>query len=290
MLVLSSPCKINLFLHVTGRRPDGYHDLQTAFQLLDYCDRVTIEPGDKLEVEDMPGVKGEDNLVYRAASLLRDQVSGKQSGPKRPGNGSAPGARIKIEKQIPMGAGLGGGSSNAATVLHGLNLLWDLGLSTAELCKTGLSLGADVPVFITGFSAWGEGVGEKLEVLELPAKWFLVVKPNCEISTAEIFSNPELTRNTSPITIARFLEGGSRNDCEVIVRKQYPEVDDALTWLCRWGLARMTGTGSCVFIELDSKEKAQDIQLQVPGNWRSFVAEGINRSPLLGELELEKLK
>jgi len=284
MLLLSSPCKINLFLHVIGRRSNGYHDLQTVFQLLDFCDRVTIEKNDLLEVADIEGVKGKDNLAYRAAHLLRDFVRERKSQSVGATSAYEPGALIRIEKRIPMGAGLGGGSSNAATVLHGLNLLWDLNLDTPQLCQLGLTLGADVPVFLNGFTAWGEGLGEKLEAIELPTKWFLVIKPNCEISTAEIFSNTELTRNTSPITIARFLEGGSRNDCEVIVRKLYPEVDEALTWLCRWGLARMTGTGSCVFIEIDSKEKAQDIQVQVPGTWRSFVAEGINRSPLLKEL------
>ena len=281
MLTLTSPCKINLFLHVTGRRPDGYHDLQTAFQILSFSDRVSIKKSDILSVEDLPGVKGEDNLVYRAALLLK-QLARKN----RLDRGSELGAQISIQKQIPMGAGLGGGSSNAATVLHGLNLLWKLGLTTSQLCALGLQIGADVPVFLMGYSAWGEGVGEKLEPIELPPKWFLVIKPSCEISTAEIFSNPELTRNTSPITIARFLEGESRNDCEVIVRKLFPEVDDALTWLSHFSLARMTGTGSCVFIELDSKEQAQDIQVRVPSTWQSFVAEGVNKSPLLNELAL----
>jgi len=281
MLTLSAPCKINLFLHVTGRRADGYHNLQTAFQLLDYVDMVHIERSDKLIVGDLPGVKGEENLVSRAAAILL--AHGQQNGRL---SEQGAGARITIEKRIPMGAGLGGGSSNAATVMHGLNVLWGLGLTTDELCALGLSLGADVPVFIAGYSAWGEGVGEELRPLELPQKWFLVVKPDCAISTAEIFSNPELTRNTSPITIARFLEGGARNDCEVIVRKLYPEVDEALTWLSHRGLARMTGTGSCVFIELDSKEQAEEIQVQLPGTWRSFVAEGLNKSPLLNELTL----
>jgi 4-diphosphocytidyl-2-C-methyl-D-erythritol kinase len=168
--------------------------------------------------------------------------------------------------------------------MHGLNILWGLGLTTNELCALGLTLGADVPVFIEGYSAWGEGVGEKLKPIELTKKWFLLVKPGCAISTAEIFSHPELTRNTSPITIARFLEGGARNDCEVIVRKLSPEVDEALSWLSHRGLARMTGTGSCVFIELGSRKQAQDLQSQLPGTWDSFVAEGLNRSPLLDEL------
>jgi 4-diphosphocytidyl-2-C-methyl-D-erythritol kinase len=281
MLTLTSPCKINLFLHVIGRRADGYHNLQTAFQILTFSDRVSIWENDTLAVEDLPGVKGEDNLVYRAALLLKQFALENSLG-----DGSMLGARIAIQKQIPMGAGLGGGSSNAATVMHGLNVLWRLGLSTSQLCALGLQLGADVPVFLKGYSAWGEGVGEKLEAIELPAKWFLVIKPNCEISTSEIFSNPELTRNTSPITIARFLEGESRNDCESIVRKLFPEVDDALSWLSSWGLARMTGTGSCVFVELDSKEQAEDIQVQVPSTWQSFVAEGVNKSPLLDELAL----
>lgn len=281
MLTLTSPCKINLFLHVVGRRPDGYHDLQTAFQILSFSDRVSIKKSETLSVEDLPGVKGENNLVYRAALLLK-QFALKN----RLDIESNLGARISIKKQIPMGAGLGGGSSNAATAMHGLNLFWNLGLTTHQLCAMGIQLGADVPVFLKGYSAWGEGVGEKLEAIKLPPKWFLVIKPNCEISTAEIFSNPELTRNSSPITIARFLEGEIRNDCEVIVRKLFPEVDDALTWLSLFGLARMTGTGSCVFIELDSKEQAQDIQVQVPSTWQSFVAEGVNKSPLLDELAL----
>ncbi len=279
MFTLSAPCKINLFLHVIGRRANGYHDLQTAFQILDFADTVHIERSDEINVADMPGVKGENNLVYRAAVLMR--AHGQQNGLMQE---KMPGARIIIEKNIPMGAGLGGGSSNAATVMHGLNILWGLGLTTDELCMLGLTLGADVPVFLKGQSAWGEGVGEKLEPIVLPKKWFLVVKPNCSISTVEIFSHPELTRNTSPITIARFLEGGARNDCEAIVRKLHSEVDEALSWLSHHGLARMTGTGSCVFIELRSKEQAQDIQLQLPGTWQSFVAEGLNRSPLLDEL------
>lgn len=279
MITLSAPCKINLFLHVIGRRADGYHDLQTVFQILDFADRVHIERCDEIKVADMPGVKGEDNLVYRAAALIKAHAQ-----QTRLLKDQMLGARITIDKQIPMGAGLGGGSSNAATVMHGLNILWGLGLTTDELSALGLTLGADVPVFIEGYSAWGEGVGEKLKPIELTKKWFLLVKPECAISTAEIFSHPELTRNTSPITIARFLEGGARNDCEVIVRKLYPEVDEVLSWLSHRGLARMTGTGSCVFIELGSRKQAQDLQLQLPGTWQSFVAEGLNSSPLLNEL------
>ena len=164
------------------------------------------------------------------------------------------------------------------------NVLWGVGVTNDVLGARGVRHGADVAVVIESYSGWGEGVGEKLKAIELTKKWFLLVKPGCAISTAEIFSHPELTRNTSPITIARFLEGGARNDCEVIVRKLYPEVDEALSWLSHRGLARMTGTGSCVFIELGSRKQAQDLQSQLPGTWDSFVAEGLNRSPLLDEL------
>lgn len=265
---LPAPCKVNLCLNIIGRRPDGYHDLQTAFQLLDYADQLSFALADTLQIGALSGVATTDNLIYRAARKLQAAT------------GCVAGANIQLQKRIPSGAGLGGGSSDAATTLIGLNLLWGTGLTLDELAILGLELGADVPVFIQGRSAWAEGVGERLESLTLPPRWFVVIQPDCQISTREIFSHPDLTRNSSPITIARFLELGSSNDCEAIARMLYPQVDEALQWLCRWGLARMTGTGSCVFLDVETQAQAEAIQAAVPAKWGSFSAKGLNESSL----------
>ncbi len=265
---LPAPCKLNLCLTITGRRADGYHELQTAFQLLDYADQITFASADSLQVSALSGVAAEDNLVYQAAQKLAALT------------GCAAGANIQLSKRIPSGAGLGGGSSDAATTLVGLNLLWGTGLSLTALANLGLELGADVPVFVHGQSAWAEGVGEQLVPLKLPQRWFVVIQPDCQISTREIFLHPDLTRNSTPITIARFLETGSLNNCEAIARMLYPQVDEALQWLSRWGLARMTGTGSCVFIDVDTQAQAETIQSAVPAKWTSFSAVGVNDSSL----------
>ena len=270
-LRLPSPAKLNLFLHITGRREDGYHELQTLFQLLDYGDTIELtSTGDDSIRLDCPGLvlAVEDNLAWRAAHLLREHSDCTQ------------GVAIHIDKRIPSGGGLGGGSSNAATVLLGLNRLWRLKLPLRELAEIGLTLGADVPVFLRGDSAWAEGIGEILAPVDLPVKHYLVIAPDTSISTAEVFSRRELTRNTSPITIAAFFEGGGRNDCQNVVRQLYPEVDKALIWLEKFGQAQLTGTGACVFAVCETSAEAEALYHQLPGDWQGFVAAGVNRSPV----------
>lgn len=269
---LSAPAKINLCLLITGRRPDGYHDLQTAFQMLDICDTLSFELSDQLSVESNIDLPVQTNLVYLAAKLLQEFSATKQ------------GATIHLDKFLPMGAGLGGGSSDAATTLLGLNRLWNLNISAKELMRLGRQLGADVPVFVFAQSAWGEGIGEVLTPLVLKSSFYLIVSPNCHVDTARIFSHPELTRDSSTITIARFLEHGARNDCEIVVRELYPEVDEVLLWLNKWGPAKMTGTGSCVFLQFDSRLEAQSVAKQVPEQWTTFVAQGLDKSPIVSEL------
>ena len=272
VLALLSPAKLNLFLHVTGRRGDGYHTLQTVFQLLDWGDHMEFSPDHGGQVQlHMPGVAvaAEDNLILRAARLLQ---RGKL------------GARITCHKRIPIGGGLGGGSSNAATTLLALNHLWELGLAQAELQALGAELGADVPVFVAGHSAWAEGVGDQLQRIALPEAWYLVLKPACSVPTGEIFSSHELTRDTSPITIAAFFQGVYRNDCEPVVVARYPEVGDALQWLRGFAAARLTGTGACVFAAFGSRQEAVAVQKQVPARWMSFTARGIDVSPVLTAL------
>jgi 4-diphosphocytidyl-2-C-methyl-D-erythritol kinase len=271
-LQLPAPCKLNLCLNITGQRADGYHVLQTAFQLLDFCDLLTFSPAPRLQVSALAGVKPSDNLVYQAAQLLAEHT------------GCDKGVDIQLHKQVPSGAGLGGGSSDAGTTLVGLNYFWQTGLSLDELATLGLALGADVPVFVHGQSAWAEGVGEQLQPLSLPPRTYVVIQPNCQISTREIFLHPGLTRHSSPITIARFLEVGANNDCEAIVRVLYPEVDTALRWLSRWGLARMTGTGSCVYIEVADEDEAQAVLAEKPAEWFGFSAQGVNTSALHTQL------
>ena len=268
MFRLPAPAKLNLCLKILGRQPNGYHQLQTAFQLLDLVDELQFESAADIEVLAPGNIPMDENLVTRAARLLAASA------------GKSAGAKITLTKRIPMGAGLGGGSSDAATTLLGLNHLWQLGRTTAELAVLGRELGADVPVFIHGHSAWGEGIGEDLTPIELPQKTFLVIRPNCHISTAEIFAHSDLTRDSSAITIARFLSQGAGNDCEPVVRKLYPEVDEALLWLNKWGAARMTGTGSCVFLDLEQRANAEEIQSQLPDHWQAFIADGINESPV----------
>lgn len=269
MLSAPAPAKLNLFLHVTGRRSDGYHTLQTVFQLLDHGDQLRFIQRSDSQIHLTPplsGVANHDNLVMRAARLLQAQ-------------GEDLGADIHLEKRLPMGGGLGGGSSDAATALLALNKLWDLRLSVDELALMGLQLGADVPVFVRGHSAWAEGVGEHLTPMELPQAWYLVLVPPCAVSTAVVFSAPELTRNTLPITIAAFREEGGRNDCEPVVRNHYPDVAKALDWLNKFSPSRMTGTGACVFASFPDAESAHAVLAQRPTGFQGFVAQGVNHSP-----------
>ena len=271
-LQLLSPAKLNLFLHITGRRADGYHLLQTLFQLLDYGDELgfSTRPDGQIHLSPpLPGVDFEHNLIIRAARALA------------PYNRQQLGVDIQLTKRLPMGGGIGGGSSNAATTLVALNHLWQCGLSKAQLQQLGLGLGADVPVFINAQTAWAEGVGEELQPIEIPPKWFLVVQPDCHVSTAAIFSHKDLTRDTPAIKVAAFLERGGQNDCEALVRKLYPQVDEALNWLQQFDRhARMTGTGACVFASFESAEKAAQVKAQLPKHLPGFVARGVHQSPL----------
>lgn len=266
-----APAKLNLFLHVTGRRDDGFHDLQTVFQLLDWGDRVGLETTDSGEICRISGpesINAETDLSVRAARALRDRCPG------------STGARIHLEKHIPTGAGLGGGSSDAATVLLALNRLWGAGLGAAELAEIGARLGSDVPVFVFGSSAWAQGRGDQLEPVELPERWYVVLYPGVGVGTAEIFQAPELTRNSPLITIRALFDGGTRNDFEPVVCARYPEVAAALEWLGKFAPARLTGSGSCVFAAFADAAHAERVAARVPDVWRSFVARGVNRSPL----------
>jgi len=268
-LTLLSPAKLNLFLHILGRRPDGYHELQTVFQLLDYGDTLTFTLRSDQQICIKPEIKGvshQDNIIFKAATALQAHTT------------QARGIDILLDKCIPMGGGLGGGSSNAATTLLALNQLWGLGLSIEALCAIGLNLGADIPVFIKGRSSWAEGVGENLSPLELPERWFLVIKPDCHVSTANIFSCEELTRDTPAITVAAFFEQGGRNDCEFTVSRRYPEVKQALNWLNRYSTAQLTGTGACIFASFDTEASARTVLGEVPSQWECFIAKGINYS------------
>ncbi|MBS3804709.1 MAG: 4-(cytidine 5'-diphospho)-2-C-methyl-D-erythritol kinase [Oleiphilaceae bacterium] len=283
MFRLPSPAKLNLFLHINGRRADGYHELQTLFQFLDYGDDIafTARRNGHIALEPpLTGVADDDNLILRAARLLQAST-----------RASLPGVTLTLTKRLPMGGGLGGGSSNAATTLLGLNHFWQLDKSLDELAALGLQLGADVPVFVRGFAAWGEGIGEKLTPAEPPQDWFVVLKPSCDINTGLIFSRQDLTRNTPKSTIAPAFEGDAsrhRNDCEDVVCELYPEVREGLEWLGKFGPARLTGTGACIFGRFPTESKAQDVWASRPPGISGFVARGVNRSPLhqkLSELQ-----
>ncbi|QUJ66818.1 4-(cytidine 5'-diphospho)-2-C-methyl-D-erythritol kinase [Photobacterium sp. GJ3] len=270
-----SPAKLNLFLYITGRRPNGYHELQTLFQFLDYGDTLTITPREDNVITLTPavdGVKLEDNLIYRAADALRKQA------------GITAGADIQLHKVLPMGGGLGGGSSNAATTLVALNALWQTRFTADELAGLGLALGADVPVFVRGFSAFAEGVGELLQPAEPEEKWYLVVKPQVSIATVDVFTAPDLTRNTPKRPLSVLLDSQYENDCEKIVRRIYPEVDMALSWLLEYAPSRLTGTGACVFAEFSTQQAATATLNKLPDWLQGFVAKGMNQSPLVHAL------
>ncbi|TKU85043.1 4-(cytidine 5'-diphospho)-2-C-methyl-D-erythritol kinase [Citrobacter sp. wls708] len=272
-----SPAKLNLFLYITGQRADGYHTLQTLFQFLDYGDEIGINMRHDGEIHLLTPVEGvahEDNLIVRAARLLMKTASASDRLP------AGSGADISIEKRLPMGGGLGGGSSNAATVLVALNHLWQCGLSVDELAAIGLTLGADVPVFVRGHAAFAEGVGEILTPVEPEEKWYLVAHPGVSIPTPVIFNDPDLPRNTPKRSIKTLLKCEFGNDCEVIARKRFREVDAALSWLLEYAPSRLTGTGACVFAEFDTESRARQVLEQAPEWLKGFVAKGVNLSPL----------
>lgn len=274
-ICLPAPAKLNLFLHIVGQRADGYHLLESLFQFLDFGDQITLSVTAQNTIElteQLPGVATQDNLLYRAAMLLKQHT------------GCRLGAQISIDKKLAMGGGLGGGSSNAATVLLGLNYLWQLNLSLVQLAELGLQLGADVPIFVYGKSAFAQGIGEILTPMNAAEVWYLVAKPECHISTPEIFKAPELTRNTPKLTAQQLatpeLVNLCHNDCQPVVINRYPEVANLLARLVEYAPSRMTGTGACVFSRFDSKQQAFEIQQMLPDNISSFVAKGINVSPL----------
>ncbi len=267
-----APAKLNLFLHVTGRRPDGYHDLQTLFRFLDHGDSLRFEVrGDGLirRVSGPAEVPEDQDLVVRAARLLQVE------------SGTRAGADIHLVKRLPFGGGVGGGSSDAATTLLALNHLWRAGFSRERLQALGLRLGADVPVFVFGRNAFAEGVGERLQVVDLPAAWYVLLTPPVHVSTAAVFSHPDLTRDSVPITLATFFSGAVRNDLEGVVCRMHPEVSEALAWLSEFGPARMTGSGASVFCGFATPEQAQAVWGRKPAHWRGFVARGLQEHPLL---------
>jgi 4-diphosphocytidyl-2-C-methyl-D-erythritol kinase len=269
-----APAKLNLFLHVTGRRSDGYHTLQTMFRFVDICDEV----GFRLREDDgihrlapIAGIDEDQDLTLRAARLL--QLT----------SGCRLGVDIDIDKRLPMGGGLGGGSSDAATTLMVLNKMWSLGLSRNRLQQIALQLGADVPVFVFGRSAFGEGVGERLHAIELDPAWYLILVPQVTVSTAEIFAARELTRNTKAIRIAAFSAGQGHNDLQPVACKRFPEIARHLNWLGKFGKAAMTGSGACVFSAFDSELEARSVFDRLPADMKGFVARGLNRHPLYVE-------
>ena len=273
-----APAKLNLFLHVVGRRPDGYHLLQTAFRLIDLCDWLRFTPrenGDVRLARAIPGVVEDENLVVRAARLL--QADGQVRA----------GVEIDLEKNIPIGGGLGGGSSDCATTLAVLNRLWGLKLPAERLAEMALALGADVPFFLFGRNAFGEGIGERLARLDLPQAWYVVLVPPVSVPTRVIFAAPELTRNSKTIKISGFSAGFGRNDLEPVVCRRHAEVAAHLEWLRQFGDARMSGSGACVFAEFAAEREARSVHSRMPAEMRGFVVRGLDRQPLTVLLENE---
>ncbi len=274
-----APAKLNLFLHIVGRRADGFHRMQTVFQLLDWGDTIRLrvrEDGVVARVAGLENVAPESDLAIRAARDLQSAA------------GCKLGVDIAVEKRIPTGAGLGGGSSDAATVLVALNVLWNTRLSEDALAEIGRGLGADVPVFVRGRSAWAEGVGDELTPVDLPVRWFVVVDPGVAMPTRELFQAPELTRDTPTTTISRFLAGmETANAFAPVARGRFPQVAAALDWLGRFGEARLSGSGGCGFVAVESRRDAEDIVRQCPPHFRAWTAHGVNRSPLHEALDFK---
>ena len=276
-LILRAPAKLNLMLHITGRRDDGYHLLETVFQFIDLTDCIEFSANDEGKILRLPGnspVAAADDILITAATLLQTRFQVNK------------GVCIDIDKCIPVGGGLGGGSSDAATCLLALNRLWGLGLSLDQLAMIGLELGADVPVFVHGRAAWATGIGEQLQDIELDKPIYLVIDPKVAISTARIFAAQELTRNSDPLTIRAFLRGSGCNVCEPVVRNLYPRVGEAIDWLSQYASARMTGTGACVFAAIDSLEQAEVVKSQVPPQWSAYITRAMNYSPVHQQLGL----
>jgi 4-diphosphocytidyl-2-C-methyl-D-erythritol kinase len=270
-----APAKLNLFLHVVGRRADGYHLLQTVFRFIDFGDTVSLRLRDDhaiMRLTDLPGVPADKDLVVRAARLLQEA------------GGVSRGADIAVEKRLPMGGGLGGGSSDAATTLLALNRLWELNFSRERLMALGLQLGADVPIFVYGRNAFAEGVGERFTAVDLPPAWYIVLAPRVAVPTAEVFSAPELTRNTLPVKISPFSAGRvcleGHNDLEPVVVQRYPQVAEHLGWLKKYGDARMTGSGACVFAAFETEQAARAVFAKKPAGMQGFVAQGLDHHPL----------
>ena len=274
-----APAKLNLFLHITGQRQDGYHLLQTVFQfiqLIDVIDFTILESGLVRRSSTSLKIDERDDLVIKAAQKIKKR------------SGSKLGVDISVKKNIPIGGGLGGGSSDAATTLVALNELWQTGLSIDELSEIGLSLGADIPFFINGNAAWAEGVGDKLTPINLDECFYLVIYPGCSISTKSVFEASDLTRNTPRITIRDFYKGRVKNDCESYIRNHYSNVAEALDWLEGYAPSKLTGTGACLFAQFSDEKKANKVKNKLPEKWQGFVTKGINKSPLLERLEHER--
>jgi len=275
-----APAKLNLFLHITGRLDNGYHSLQTNFQFLDYGDSLSFNINASSLIIVTPQVEGiepEQNLIYRAALLLKPYAE------------KDAGVDINLCKILPMGAGLGGGSSDAATTLVALNHLWQTNLSNDKLAELGLSLGADVPIFIRGFAAFAQGVGEDITPITPPEPWYLVIWPGVSVSTRDIFNLPQLPRNTPKITLAQLTTSILKNDCQEVTKNRHPEVAMALEWLIQYAPAKMTGTGSCVFGEFPSCADATVALEKLPKCMHGFIAKGVNISPLATTLAATKL-
>ena len=281
-----APAKLNLFLHITGRRADGYHLLQSVFQLINFADQLQFalrDDGQIHRITDVPGVAPEDDLMIRAARLLEAAASARGI--------SVPGVDIEIDKQLPMGGGLGGGSSDAATTLIALDRLWQTGLSKADLMQLGLRLGADVPFFLFGGNACVEGIGEQLTPLITPQTWFVIVHPGVAVPTPLIFGAADLTRDTKAVKMSDFSAGPlgfGRNDLQAVAARAFPAVADALKWLSDFGAARMTGSGACVFVAVASESQAEKICRSVPAGsgWRAWKARSMAAHPLAGRLEV----